>query len=161
MTDASSIKRHKSRWRNILETQACTVVSFASPKAKTVCERYAKINAHKDASSSKSSGTVHALEKCSSSPTVETSADVVPVQSESFLENPKKASFSQGTIHSFLSTGAASSKGQKFQKKLQTTFPFPFPLTSCSHPTLFSLQSLHLTLKSELFFLIFAGVNVI
>ena len=91
-------------------TQACTVVPSASPEAKAVRERYAKIKAHKDASSSKSSRTVHALGKPSSPPVVEVSAAVLPVQSEISLENPREGSVSQGTISSFLPTGAASSK---------------------------------------------------
>ena len=112
-TDASTIKRHKSRWHNTIETQACTVVPFASPEAKAVRERYAKIKAHKDASSSKSSRTVHVLNNRSSPPVVEISAaalSALPVQSEISLENPKEASVTQGTIRSFLPTGAASWK---------------------------------------------------
>lgn len=112
-TDASTIKRHKSRWHNTIETQAYTVVPFASPEAKTVRERYAKIEAHKHASSSKSSRTVQVLEKHSSPPVVEISAAVLPVQSECSLENPKEASVSQGTISSFPSTGAMSWKDPK------------------------------------------------
>ena len=110
-TDASTIKRHKSRWHNTIETQACTVVPFASPEAKAVRERYAKIKAHEDASSSKSSRTVHVLNNRSSPPVVEISAaalSALPVQSEISLENPKEASVTQGTIRSFLPTGAAS-----------------------------------------------------
>ena len=109
-TDTSTIKRHKSRWHNTLDTQACTVVPFTSPKAKAVGERYAKIKANKDASSSKSRA-VHVLEKRSLPPVVEISAAVLPVQSKSSFENPKEASVSHGTIRSFLPTGAASSKG--------------------------------------------------
>ena len=100
------IKRYKSRWHNTIEMQACTVVPFASPEAKAVRERYAKIKAHKDTSSSKSSRTVHVLEKHSSPPAVEISVAVLPEQSKSSLENPKEASVSQGTIFSFLPTGA-------------------------------------------------------
>ena len=102
------MKRH-----NTIETQACTVLPFASPEAKAVCERYAKIKAHKDASSSKSSRTVHVLNNRSLPPVVEISAaalSALPVQSEIFLENPKAASVDQGTIRSFLPTGAASRK---------------------------------------------------
>ena len=94
-------------WHNTIETQACIVVPFASPEAKAVRECYAKIKAHKDALSSKSYRSVHVLEKRSSPPAVEISAAILPEQSESSLENPKEASVSQGTICSFLPTGAA------------------------------------------------------
>ena len=49
-TDASIIKRHKSRWHNTLDTQACTVVPFASPEAKAVGESCAMIKGNKDTS---------------------------------------------------------------------------------------------------------------
>ena len=88
----------------------CTVVPFDSPEAKAVRERYAKIKAHKEASSSKSSRPVHVLNNHSSAPVVEISAaalSALPVQSEIFLEKPKEASVTRGTIRSFLPTGAA------------------------------------------------------
>ena len=83
--DTATIKRHKSRWHNKPDMRACTVVPFSSPEAKAVRECYAKIKAHKDTSSSKSSRTIHdVLEKrSSSSPVVEISAAVPPVQCES------------------------------------------------------------------------------
>ena len=107
-----TMKRYK-RWHNTIETQACTVLPFASPEAKAVCERYAKIKAHKDASSSKSSRIVHVLNNRSLPPVVEISVaalSALPVQSEISLENPKEASVNQGTIRSFLPTGAVSWK---------------------------------------------------